>query len=209
MVDQLAQEYAGQPVIFIEYDLEDLAYADRKSHWWAANGSGSVSLPMMMAESGKWFTSGYSSDFYTRLKTMTDAALALPPQAEISAEWLRVGETVQMTVTVKNTSGVALSAANGAHLHTIVYIDEKRHDTSRFVVGASQTEITLGASQTKTFTPTALALSSVDWGKLHVLALVDYRPGGATGASQTLQAALATTNAAPVKARIYLPVVQK
>ncbi len=209
MVDQLAQEYAAQPVIFIEYDLDDPAYSGRESHWWAANGGGSVSLPLMMAESGKWFTSGYSPDFYTRLKTMTDAALALPPEAEISAEWLRVGETAQMTATVKNTSGVALSAANGAHLHAIAYIDEKRHDTSRFVVGAGQMDITLNADQTRTFTPAALTLSGVDWSKLHFLAVVDYRPAGASGPSQSLQAALATAIAAPVKAYIYLPVVQK
>ena len=51
MVDQLAEEYAGDPVVFIEYDVDNPP-GNRVSRWWAAWGSGgSVYLPLIMVDS--------------------------------------------------------------------------------------------------------------------------------------------------------------
>ena len=190
MVDQLANDYAAQPVVFLEQNANS-SLGDRIGRWWAAYGSGgSVGVPLVMVDSGHQISTGYV-DFYTTYQAMVDAELARPALAEITAYSERVGDTLHFDVQLTNLSGASLSYSNGATVHAIVYEDDDEGVTSRIVRAAVSTAIypALAHGETMTFT-LETELSGVDWDKIHPLVLADYRPGG-TGAYDMLQAAFA------------------
>jgi hypothetical protein len=193
VVDQLAVEYADRPVIFLE-DNVDTPLGCRRDRWWAGYGSGgSVYLPLVMASSGHRLSAG-SVNFLTVYGGIVDAELARPPQAEVEAYAARVGNAMRIWVRLVNGSTATLSAAaNGATAHAIVWEEKKVHVTSRTVRAAPFVEVAPGVAPGAVFTAVldTPALSGVDWSKLHAVALVDYRPTGATGAYDMLQAALA------------------
>ena len=192
MVDQLANDYAGQPVVFLEQDANN-PLGNRIGRWWAAYGGGGVvGVPLVMVDSGHQFSNGYV-DFYATYQAMVDAELARPALAEITAYSERVGDTLHFEVELTNLSGVSLSSSNGATVHAIVYEDAHEGVTDRIVRAAVSTAINpaLAHGDSMTFT-LETALSGVDWDKIHPLVLADYRPGG-TGAYDMLQAALAIT----------------
>jgi len=196
----LAQDYADQPVVFIEYDVDD-APSDRVSRWWAAFTGGSVTLPMVMADSGNQISYG-PVNYRNVYKGMVDTALARPAQAEILANWWRTGNKAGFYIQVKNLSGVTLSSSNFARVYAIVYEDAHVNVTNRFgrsVVAASITNLANNASATfKLETP---ELSGVNWANLHYIVLVDYLPSGSTGAYDMLQAVIATPISAPFSAQ--------
>jgi hypothetical protein len=190
VVDQLAKEYAGQPVIFLEYDVDD-APSSRNSRFWRAYGLSSVMLPEVMVDSGNQITNGYES-FYSIYKSMVDKALARPPQANIQATWMRSGNKISFTAKVTNQSGVTLSAGNYATVHAIVYEETHVYDTDRFVRAAISTPInSLVPNATGTYSLETAELSGLNWDKLHYIVLVDYAPSGSSGAYDMLQAAVA------------------
>jgi hypothetical protein len=191
VVEQLAQDYAGQPVVFLEYDVDN-APGSRYGRWWAAHGSGSVTLPLVMVDSGNQISNGYVS-FYNVYKAMVDTALARPAQAEIEAYWLRTGNRVVFYIQVTNLSAVTLSSSsNSATVHAIVYENAHVRLTNRFVRAAVSTDISsLAPGATDTFMLETSELSGVNWDKLHFIALADYRPSGSSGAYDMLQATVA------------------
>ncbi len=140
-MDQLATDYAGQPVVFLEYDIDNAPYS-RYGRWWAAyGGGGSVYLPLIMVDSGHQISNGYLN-FYNVYKAMVDTELARPPQAEIQAQWWRTGDKVGFYAQVKNLSPAKLSSGtNSASVHAIVYEDAKVKVTNRFVRAAVETGI--------------------------------------------------------------------
>lgn len=193
MVDQLAVEYADRPVVFLE-DNVDTPLGRRRDRWWAGYGSGgSVYLPLMMASSGHRVSTG-SVSFHTVYSGIVDNELARPPQADVEAYAARVGNAMRIWVRMVNRSAATLSAAaNGATAHAVVWEDKTVHITARTVRAAPFAEVAQAVAPGQVFaavldTPT---LSGVDWSKLHAVAFVDYRPAGATGAYDMLQAALA------------------
>jgi hypothetical protein len=201
VVDQLAQEYAGQNVIFIE-DNVDAPHGTLYSHWWEG-ATGSVGLPLSMVENGYLFANGYE-DFHTHFKQMVDSALALPAEAQMSATWSIVNGAAQVEVTVLNNSGANLSAANEAHLHLLVYADEAPgegngtpHLTHRFVVATGDYPLTLAGGAQVTLTNTLPAVSGRAWETVNILAMVDYLPVGSS-THHNLQAAIATRGALTV-----------
>lgn len=207
MVDQLAREYAVQPVVFLEQDLDHLL-GDRYGRWWKAyGGGGSVTLPLVMVDSGNQISNG-RVDFYSTYKAMVDAALARPPQAEIEFSSQRSGDTLDFNIQLTNLSGVTLSySSNWATVHAIVYEDAHVGVTDRIVRAAVFTRISpaLAHGETRTFT-LRTELSGVDWNKIHPIVLVDYRPGGSSGAYDMLQAATEEAPAPTVR-EVYLPLV--
>ncbi len=206
VVDQLANDYAGQPVVFIEYNVDDPPLV-RYGRWWAAHGGGgSVSLPLSMVDSGYQFMSGYNANIYNDYKAMLDAALARPPQAEIQATWQRTGDHVTLDIQVTNLTTETLSTANAATLHAIVYEENHVQLTGRFGRAVVNTGITaLAPNATAEFTLATADLTGVDWARLHYIVLVDYVPPGAT-AYDMLQAAVAL----PVASNhLYLPAVMR
>ena len=189
MVDQLADEYAGDPVVFIEYDVDNPA-GNRVSRWWAAWGSGgSVYLPLIMVDSGNQISNG-SVAFAQRYRAMVDAALQRPAAARLDVNRERVGNSFRFEIALTNLSDVTLGAANSATLHVIVYEEAHVGDTDRWVRAATAQSISnLAPGETRGFSAEIAPQGVVDWNKVHSVVIADYRPGGTTGAYDTLQAA--------------------
>ncbi len=199
VVDQLAAEYAaaGQPVVFLEQNV-DSPLGSRKDRWWAAHGSGGVvSLPLIMVSSGHQISNGYlGASAHDTYKAMVDSELARPAQAEITATSTRTGNKVRFQIQLKNLAGVSLSSGNAATVHAIVYEEHvpvdpyTDHITGRIVRAAQASSITstLANGATANFMlETADLTNVVDWNKIHAIVLADYRPGGTTGAYDMLQ----------------------
>lgn len=196
-MDQLANEYANERVVFVEQDVDNTVGL-RYGRWWTAHdGEGSAMLPIVMVDSGHQISNGYE-DFYSVYKSMVDSALSRPPQAEIKAYHQRVDDTLYVYGELTNLSGVSLSSQNSATLHAIIYEDAQIGSTSRFVHAAPWSSIhpALAPRKTMTFTLSA-TLSGVNWDNIHALALADYRPG--EGAYDMLQAAATQTPAVSVQ----------
>ncbi len=193
MVDQLAGEYGSSPVYFLEYPA-DGAPANRYGRWWAAyGGSSSVYLPLLMTDSGNQISNG-SVDFYNVYKTMVDTAAARPAKAAVTAYSLRCGDKLRFYVRVTNHSGTSLSySSNHATVHAIVWEDAHVADTNRYVRATVSADFTSSVADgaNASFVLETPELTGIDWDKLHTAVLADYRPGGLTGAFDTLQAALA------------------
>ena len=155
-----------------------------------------------MVDSGNQISSGYVG-FYNVYKTMVDAALARPVQAEIQAHWWRIGNKVGFYIQVKNLSSVTLSSsANSATVHAIVYEDAHVKATNRFARAAVESGISnLAPNATATFKLETSDLSVVNWDNLHFVVLVDYRPLGSVGAFDMLQAVAALPISAPFTAQ--------
>jgi len=187
VVDQLADEYAGDPVVFIEYDVDNPA-GNRISRWWAAWGSGgSVYLPLIMVDSGDQISNG-SVAFLQRYRNMVDAALQRPAAAKLEVERERVGNSLHFEIALTNASGVTLGSANNAALHVIVYEEAHVGDTGRWVRSATFRSISnLAQGETASFSVEITPQGVVNWDKVHSIVLADYRPGGASGAYDMLQ----------------------
>ncbi len=195
MVDQLARDYVSQPVVFLEQGVAAPMGA-RYDRFWAAFGGGTATYPLIIVDSGHQVKTGYTSDQYNVYKGLVEAELARAPQAALEAYSWRVGAQVHFSGKLTNLSGQTLSASqNGATLHALVYEDAKVGVTSRYVRAAVYTPLSsaLASGASATFTLDTPDLSGVDWTKLHMLVLADYRPGGTTGAYDMLQAAFAVS----------------
>jgi hypothetical protein len=207
VVDQLANEYSGQPVVFIEHDIRIERWS-REGRWWAAFGGSTAYFPMVMVDSGHQITMGYE-DFHTVYKGMVDAALARPAQGEMQAHWARVGNRIRFEVQLTNGTPVTLSASNGATVHAIVYEDTTVNATSRLSRAAAYVDIAnLEPGATASYVLETEDLQGVDWSKLHMVALADYRPGGTSGPYDVLQAAMASPLTLPEQ-HVYLPCVTR
>lgn len=196
VVDQIAQEFASQPVVLLEYDV-DAPLGNRLGRWWAAWSGSTPYLPLDQVDSGHQITSGFDSlsQFYSATVAMINTALPRAPQAVVKAYWQRTDTRARIWVSVTNLSPTSLSFdGNAAEVHAIVWEDVKVGVTSRWVRAAVSQRVTsaIETGATASFTLDTWALAGVDWSKLHCLALIDYRPGGSTGAFDMLQAGMAS-----------------
>jgi hypothetical protein len=192
VVDQLAEEYAGRPVVFLEY-IYSAAPQSRLGRFWSAYGGGSAYFPMVIVDSGDQVSSG-PVNYRKVYKGMVDASLARPARADLQAHWHRSGDRVNFTVQMTNLSGVTLSSyTNEAALHAIVYEDAHAGVTDRMVRTVAYTSIdqALAPGSTATYTLETPALSGVVWEKLHFLVLADFRPSDYLAPYDMLQAAIA------------------
>jgi hypothetical protein len=191
VVDQLALDYVGKPVVFLEYPVTG-APNSRIGKFWAAFGGGTAYFPMIIVDSGHQVQSGVVP-YHNTYQALVDQELTRAPQAGIQATWHRTGDKVTFLIQVNNLSGVALFyAQNKATVHAIVYEDKKVGVTSRYVRSAVFQNIitSLAPGSSATYTLETPDLSGVDWNKLHYLALVDYQPVSGS-AYDMLQAAVA------------------
>ncbi|NHZ72350.1 MAG: hypothetical protein GWP17_04615 [Aquificales bacterium] len=197
MVNQLAQDYAGQPVVFLEYDVDNSALF-RSGRWWSAHGGGSVTLPLVMVDSGHQFSNGYE-DFNAKYRSMVDASMAREAQADIIATGQRVGDTLQFNVEVNNKSSVTLSYSNNAAVWVIVYetfgSSGAGRLTNRFVRATARTSFSspLPPNGVENFVVDTPTLNGVVWDNLRAVVLVDYLPNGSSGAYDMLQAVSVTS----------------
>lgn len=195
-VNQLAGEYTGQPVLFLEYDVDNFEL-ERKDYFWSAHsGDGSILLPLIILDSGRQSSSGpiAHSNVY---KQMVDSALARAAAGRLEAAWWRVGDRVVTTVQLTNLSDVTLGAENGAAVHAVIYENARVKLTDRYVRADVRQEIGDGflglqPNATGTYTLISEELSGVDWEHLEVVVIADYRPGNESGAFDALQAGPAT-----------------
>lgn len=180
-------------MLFLE-DNVDAPLGRRRDRWWAGYGSGgTVYLPLVMASSGHRISTG-SVSFHAVYGGIVDAELLRPPQAEVEAYATRVGNALRVYARVVNLSPATLSAAaNAATVHAVVWEDKRVHVTARTVRAAPFREIEQPLAPGEVFTSVLDTpdLAGVDWSKLHAVAFADFRPAGATGAFDMLQAALA------------------
>ena len=205
VIDELAQEYAYRPVVFVEQNAW-APLGERQSRFYAACTASCYDTPQVMVSSGHQWASG-EVDYRAEYSRMVEEELARPPQAEIEAHYVRVGQRIRADIRIKNLSGDILSPEKEATVHFIVYEDKHVGQTGRIVRAAPWMEITtdLMPGATMTFTLETPDLSGVDWAKLHGVALVDYRPGGESGPYDMLQAVFAS----PITHRVYLPFAQR
>jgi hypothetical protein len=197
VVDKLAQEYADQNVVFLEYYV-NADFGSRVNRWWAAFGGGQAYLPLVMVDSGNQITNGYE-DFYKIYKDMVDASVVRLAQATLEAYTWRDGNKVGFYAQVENLSGVTLSPSNNATVHGIVYEDIHAGATDRYVRAAVSTGITnLSPNGFATFTMETSDLEGVNWDKLHFIVLVDYKPQGSSSYDM-LQAVQAIAIPAPFR----------
>jgi hypothetical protein len=186
VVDQLAIEHADQPVVFLEYDVDNPP-GDRRDLWRAAYGIGSVTLPLVMVDSGHQISNGFEA-FATVYRAMVESSLARPPLARLVVERERIGDTFSFEVRLTNLGEVTLSSSNHARLHAIVYEEAHIADTGRYVRAVASTAITsLAPGATATFT-LEVSLPGASWNRLRSVVLADYRPAGTTGPYDMLQA---------------------
>ncbi len=191
-IEQLASDYAGQPVIVLEYNVDN-APPSRLSRWFAGFGGENPSLPLTMVDSGDQIYDGYNPNVYSYYQGQVDYSLARPPLADLQATWARVGDQVRFSVSLTNLSGKTLSASNDATLHAIVYEENHIQYTNRFVRAAVATGInSLANGATGSYTLNTQVLDEVDWGRLHYIVLADYRPSASSGKYDMLQAAVAS-----------------
>ncbi|MBN1315516.1 MAG: hypothetical protein JXA42_08610 [Anaerolineales bacterium] len=136
MVDQLADEYAGQLVVFLEQDIDNTVGGRYQTWWDAHEEGGSTMLPMVMVDSGHQISNGYE-DFYSVYKAMVDAELARPPKAEIVAYHERTGDTLTIHGQLTNLSGVDLSEYDyHGTLQALIFEETHIGCTGRFVHAA-------------------------------------------------------------------------
>lgn len=194
-MDQLALDYAGQPVAFIEHDV-NRAPPSRYGRWWAGFSGGSAVLPLIMVDSGNQVSQGYAS-YYKVYGSMVDTALARPPQAGIQATWWRAGDQAQFYIRVHNQLTETLSSSlNEATVHAIVYEDVRLLVTGRYSRAAVESAVTdLAPDGTVTLRLDTAGLAYVNWDKLHAVVALDYRPAGHSGPFDMLQAAAAQRTA--------------
>lgn len=187
MVDELAAEFAEDPVVFLEYDV-DAPPGDRISRWWWAWGSGgSVTLPMVMVDSGQQISSGFE-DFRGVYRGMVREALERPPRARIEVATERLGDTIRFDIRLTNLSDLTLDIDVGAKIHAIVYEEARVADTGRWVRGADSEWIRdLAPGQSASYT-LEVEVDPDDWDRVHTVVLADARPDGPLAAYDMLQA---------------------
>lgn len=155
-----------------------------------------------MVDSGTRINSGYV-DFGRVYRGMIDAELARPAQGEIHACWFRVRNHIRVEVWLTNRSSATLATRqNNAAVHVIVYEETKVRSTQRFARAVAVADIdSLAPGATTRYVLETLDLGQgVNWGKLHVVALADYRPKGNAGPYDMLQATMAQR-----EGQVYLP----
>ena len=174
-------------MLIIDQDV-DAPLGGRLDRWFDSyNTPGTVYLPLVMVDSGEQIDSGDTS-FTQVYGDMLDTALTRPAGARMAVEATRIGSVLQFDVSITNTSGERLSAANHATLTALVYEEPATANAIPLVVRTGTTAITTladGDTGSTTFeaTVTGLNPSTTRW-----VVIADYLPAGSTTAYDTLQA---------------------
>lgn len=207
----MAGEYAGRPVVFLEY-YAGASEGNRESRFQAAWGPQGYSVPMAIVASGFRFSQG-PADYYNVFKGMIETDLARPPQVEIEAWWRKTDPmTLRIYATVHNTSSVVLDdAVNAAGIWGLAWEHKAPLGiTGMYTRAARRTPITVatapGASVSVTVDLTINLL--VDWNNLQAAAAAEIRPAGTSGAYDMLQAVRprpAAFSASPAAVQLTLP----
>lgn len=174
-------------MLFIEQDV-DAPLAGRVDRWFDGYGlPGTVYLPLVMVDSGDRVSSG-SENFIHVYSRMVDDSLRRPALAQMSVVGNRVGNLLEFSVRLTNTSGVTLSAANNATLTALIYEEPVNQSSVPLVTKADTSPITTladGASGDYTF---EVGVGNLDPARTRWVVIADYRPAGNGSPYDTLQA---------------------
>lgn len=204
MINQLAEEYSNQSVVFLDYHY-DLALEDGLPNYFPPEARWNViqaseeglGLTWAVVDSGRLHhrgaeTPGAAREAYV---SMINDALLAPPQAEIYATWWRDGNSVNISATVTNHSTLTLSSSNNAGVHAIVkepYAEYPTHTTLHPGLNGGMAQIpNLAPGETGTYHITVPDIYPYSWDNLEFIVLVDYQTASDAKFDQ-LQAVFAT-----------------
>jgi hypothetical protein len=194
VVEQLAKEYdqAHLPVLFLEHNVNQPP-GNRIDRWWAAyDQRRSCGVPWVIIDSGWRYTCGLE-DFRAVYTNLVNQALQRPAGADVSANFVRTGNHLDVWLRVTNWSGRPLGPANDATANVLVVERTKVVHTTRFVRAAADSAVPLDLPPGRMGTY-RLQLDNVavgQWDRAFVVALVDYHPDAASTRYEALQAAIA------------------
>lgn len=188
MVKRLAGEYAGQPVVFLEY-VANASVGVRQSRFDAAWGPHGYAFPMIMLSSGHLVTQG-PEDFYRKYKAMVEAELARPAAVELEAWQQRIGTVMRVWVNLHNTAAFGLDASNQGTVWAIMWDQGTTGVTGMYVRAAKKVAVSSGIPPGghAGFTFDLAMPTGIDPSKLRTIVLAEYRPGGSVGPFDMLQA---------------------
>lgn len=140
-----------------------------------------------MVDSGNQFDSG--DTFFTQVYgDMVDQALDRPATARMTVRSRQAGNLVSFDVTLTNSSGETLSAANDARVTALLYQEPANTSLIPVVTAAGTTAITtLEAGETAT-TTLEVGAAGMDPARIRWVVIADYLPEDSDGAYDTLQA---------------------
>ena len=190
MVQRLAAEMSDPRVVFLAHTWDDAGA--RQLRVFAAH-PGDAYFPIILVSSGHAVFTGPSSP-YTTYRALIEADLARQASGELAAWWRREGSDVVVWATLRNAGAVSLSAAaNAAALTAMVYEPIYEFPFQDPVRGTVTVSLTASVAPGSTALLQARVVSPAvaDWSQAGVVALVDYRPAGTTGAYDVVQAARA------------------
>lgn len=216
MINQLAEEYADESVVFLDYHY-DMAlddgiptYFPPEARWHVIQASEEgLGLTWAVVDSGRLHHRGAeeTSVAYDTYTEMIDDALALPARAALKASWWRSGNSVIVVATVTNNSEITLSPENNAGVHAIVkepYAVYDTHTTIHPGLNGAMAQIPdLAPGETGTYLIVVPDIYPMDWEVLELIVLVDYQTAPGLKYDQ-LQAVFAE----PVTQSIYLPIIK-
>lgn len=212
MINQFAEDYSDQPVVFIDYRYsmaDPPEYPTPEFRWEIIRATEEgLGLTWAVVDSGRMYNRGAETieEAEEAFTEMLESALARPAEAEMHALWERVGDSVNVIVTVKNNSTITLSLANNAAVHAIVKEPNTvrpNHTTINPGLDSGRAIIeSLAPGETGTFSITVPNLDPINWDNVQVVVLVDYQVEPGSHYDQ-LQARFASE----VKNRLYLPSV--
>jgi len=201
VINQLAQQYSNQPVVFVDYHYSmevPQAYLPPESRWEVIQATEEgLGLTWAVVDSGRLHHRGAetTAEAYNAYTTMIDDALSQPATAEINAAWGRIDNTVVITATVTNNSAITLSTANNAGVYGIVKengVQYEDYTTLHPGLNAAKEGIgSLEPGDTVTYTINVPDINPTDWSKVEVIVLVDYQTAPDAAYNQ-LQATIAT-----------------
>jgi hypothetical protein len=212
VINQFAKDYSDKPVVFIDYRYsmaDPPEYPTPEFRWEIIRATEEgLGLTWAVVDSGRMYNRGAETteDAVEAFTEMLESALDRPAEAEMHALWERVGDSVNVIVTVKNTSTITLSLANNAAVHAIVKepnTERPHHTTINPGLDSGRAKIeSLAPGETGTFTITVPNLDPINWENVQVVVLVDYQVEPGSHYDQ-LQAQFAKE----VKDKVYLPSV--
>jgi hypothetical protein len=166
----------------------DNQIADRVTRWFDAYATpGDVFLPLVMVDSGNQISSG-DVEFNAVYGAMIENSLDRETKAGMTVRTKRVDDILQFNVTLTNTSGETLSAANNATLTTLLYRQPNNSTGVPWVVRGTTTAIQILADGHTGSTSFEIDIRFLDMDRIHWLVIAEAQLDGSTTAYDTLQA---------------------
>ena len=179
---------SGPQVVLVAHTWDNAG--TREQRVYAAHPDAAY-FPIILVSSGHAVFTGPTSP-YDSYRAMIAADLARPASGELEAWWRRDGDDVVVWATLRNLGTAALSqAANSAALTAMVYERTYEFPFQNPVRGVTAVPLTAAVAPgaTAQLQARVVAPAVSNWSQADVVALVDDRPAGSTGAYDVVQAA--------------------